>query len=153
MSKDIVANISRILVPIDGSDISFKAATYALNIAKLKKAKVIFIHVIGPAPHLTKQGTLVVALPSSYYEEIKSQASDWFLKIKPTALKYDVNIELEVFIDTRSISAAILDYGKRKDIDLIVIGSRGRTGLRGLLLGSVAYAVVTYAGCSVIVMK
>jgi nucleotide-binding universal stress UspA family protein len=153
LSRHIVADVSRILVPVDGSDISFKAATYAINLAKLNKAKVICIHVIGPAPHLTKQGTLVVALPSSYYGEVKSQANEWFAKIKSVALKYDVEIELEVFIDTRSISAAILDYGKREDIELIVIGSRGMTGFKRLLLGSIAYAVVTYAGCSVIVMK
>jgi nucleotide-binding universal stress UspA family protein len=48
---------------------------------------------------------------------------------------------------------AIVEYAERENIDLIVIGSRGLTGFRKLLLGSVASGVVTYAHCPVLVVK
>ena len=47
----------------------------------------------------------------------------------------------------------ILEYVEKEDIALIVIGTRGRTGLGKLLLGSVASGVVTYSHCPVLVVK
>jgi nucleotide-binding universal stress UspA family protein len=44
-------------------------------------------------------------------------------------------------------------YAEDKEIDLIVVGTRGRTGIKKILLGSVASGVVTYAHCPVIVVK
>ena len=51
-----------------------------------------------------------------------------------------------------STAAAIVNYAE-KEVDLITIGTRGRTGITKMLLGSVASAVVTYAHCPVIVVK
>jgi nucleotide-binding universal stress UspA family protein len=48
---------------------------------------------------------------------------------------------------------SILDYTEDKDVDLIVIGTRGRSGIKKLLLGSTASGVVTYSSCPVIVVK
>lgn len=47
----------------------------------------------------------------------------------------------------------IVKYAEEKEIDLIVVGTRGRTGIKKILLGSVASGVVTYAHCPVIVVK
>ena len=47
----------------------------------------------------------------------------------------------------------ILKYAEDEEIDLIVVGTRGRTGIKKMLLGSVASGVVTYAHCPVIVVK
>ena len=51
------------------------------------------------------------------------------------------------------MGSTIVDYAERENIDLIVIGTRGRTGIKQLLLGSVASDVVTYAHCPVMVVK
>ena len=47
----------------------------------------------------------------------------------------------------------MLKYAEDEEIDLTVVGTRGRTGIRKMLLGSVASGVVTYAHCPVIVGK
>jgi nucleotide-binding universal stress UspA family protein len=47
----------------------------------------------------------------------------------------------------------IIEYAKKKHIDLIVMGTRGRTGIRKLLLGSVAGAVLAHAGCPVLLVR
>jgi nucleotide-binding universal stress UspA family protein len=48
----------------------------------------------------------------------------------------------EIFIDVKSIIESIIEYATQKNIDLIVIGTRGRTGLKRFLMGSVANGVV-----------
>jgi nucleotide-binding universal stress UspA family protein len=48
---------------------------------------------------------------------------------------------------------AIVDYAEKNKVDLIVVGTRGRSGFTKLLLGSVASGVVTYASCPVMVVK
>jgi len=51
------------------------------------------------------------------------------------------------------INGGIVDFAEENNIDLIVIGTRGRSGFKKLLLGSVASHVVTYAHCPVLVVK
>jgi nucleotide-binding universal stress UspA family protein len=58
---------------------------------------------------------------------------------------------LSVFL--QKVVAAIVEYAEDKNIDLIVVGSRGMSGFKKLLLGSVASGVVTYAHCPVLVVK
>jgi nucleotide-binding universal stress UspA family protein len=64
-----------------------------------------------------------------------------------------VKLKTEFIVDPTSIVGAIVDYAERENIDLIVIGSRGLSGFKKLLLGSVASGVVTYANCPVMVVK
>jgi nucleotide-binding universal stress UspA family protein len=52
-----------------------------------------------------------------------------------------------------SIEGAIVEYAESQGIDLIVIGTRGSSGLKKMLLGSEASGIVTYATCSVMVVK
>ena len=52
-----------------------------------------------------------------------------------------------------NIAGGIVDYAEENDINLIVIGTRGRSGFKKLLLGSVASHVVTYAHCPILVVK
>lgn len=50
-------------------------------------------------------------------------------------------------------AADIIDYAENNNVNLIVVGAKGRRGFKRLLLGSVASGVVTYAHCPVIVVK
>ena len=62
-------------------------------------------------------------------------------------------LKTETFPYVTSVTGAIIDYAANKDIDLIVIGTRGRTGLKRFLLGSVANAVVQHAHCPVLLVR
>jgi hypothetical protein len=53
----------------------------------------------------------------------------------------------------KSVYAAIIDYAEKENVDLIVIGTKGKTGLKRMLLGSVATGVGTYATCPVLVVR
>lgn len=56
-------------------------------------------------------------------------------------------------ISSTNIAEAIVDYAEEKNFKLIVIGTRGKSGFKKLLLGSVASSVITYAHCPVLVVK
>lgn len=58
----------------------------------------------------------------------------------------------EIIVST-SIVSSILDYAEKENVDLIVVGTRGRSGIKKLLLGSTASGIVTYSSCPVIVVK
>ena len=64
-----------------------------------------------------------------------------------------IQLKTEVIATDRSTAGAIVEYAEHKNIDLIVIGTRGRSGIKRMLLGSVASGVVTYAHCPVLVVK
>ncbi|HEX5978865.1 MAG TPA: universal stress protein [Nitrososphaeraceae archaeon] len=147
---------SRILIGIDGSDESMKAAEYAVSITKMYDAELFAINVltsdIGYAysspgvesPPLTVRETILIA---------EDEAKLWFDKIKEKANKKEVKIKTELIVAKRSILQTILEYAEEQTIDLIVVGTRGRSGIKKMLLGSIASGLVTYAPCPVLVVK
>ena len=53
----------------------------------------------------------------------------------------------------KSTVSSMLDYAEEQNINLIVVGTRGRSGIKKMLLGSIASVLVTYASCPVLVVK
>ncbi len=145
--------IRKILIPIDGSEYSVNAAKYAIRIAKDEKAQLFCIHVI--TPHIPYgYATAAASTDGQNYEDIKDKVESWFDKVKDMAKAEDVaDVKTEIFIDVKSIIESIIDYASRRNIDLIVIGTRGRTGLKRFLMGSVANGVVQHAHCPVLLVR
>src|SRR4029079_16144800 len=83
----------------------------------------------------------------------KDKAEHDIDKVKQKATENNVKVKTEVLIKYISAVKEIVEYAEINNIDLIVLGSRGRTGLKKLLLGSVANGVVTYSRCPVLVVK
>ncbi|MEM2761131.1 MAG: universal stress protein [Nitrososphaerales archaeon] len=142
--------IKKILLPIDGSEASMKAVNYAVSIAKQQNAQIICIHAIGTPAYLSQR--VAVLLPS-YYEEAKKLTQIWFGKVLEIARKEGVDVKTELVIDVASVIDAIVNYAMNENVDLIVMGTRGRTGLKKFLLGSIASGVVSHAHCSVLVVR
>ena len=81
-------------------------------------------------------------------------AREWFDEIKVKA--DEINIQLlkaELIATSTSVEGAIVNYAERNSVDLIVLGTKGYSGIKKLLLGSVASAVLTYAHCPVMVIR
>ena len=74
-------------------------------------------------------------------------------KEKGNGIVTTINLSSNVILSNKSVVAEIVDYAENNNIDLLVIGTRGRSGVRRLLLGSIASGVVTYAHCPVLVIK
>jgi nucleotide-binding universal stress UspA family protein len=73
-------------------------------------------------------------------------------KVNRKATEKNIQIKSEI-IASINIAGGIVDYAQQNNIDLIVIGTRGSSGFKKLLLGSVASDTITYAHCPVMVVK
>ena len=83
----------------------------------------------------------------------KEKAQQVVDKVKQKGTEKKVSVKTDVLIKYTSVTKEIIEYAERMNIDVIVIGSRGKTGFKKLLLGSVASGVVTYSHCPVLVVK
>lgn len=144
--------IRRILVPIDGSKCSLIAARYAVKLAKDENAQLFCIHVTGGLPYGYERASPGVI--DQYFNDLEEKAQSWFKEVKDIARNENVTeLNTEILTNVRSIIESIIDYATSKEVDLIVIGTRGRTGLKRFLTGSVANGVVQHAHCSVMTVR
>ena len=150
-------NFSKILVAIDGSEISMKAAVYAIDIVKKNRSQLIVLTVLEISTPRRISSSFITAPTYGLkeLEEKRKEAQQWLDKFKKLAAKENnVKLKSEIIEDPISrVGSAIVTYAERENVDLIVIGSRGRTGFKKMLLGSVASDVVTYAHCPVMIVK
>jgi nucleotide-binding universal stress UspA family protein len=142
----------RIIVPLDGSDFSFRAAQYAINLARLTGGEIICIHVIAEIPYIEYMTPAGLTVPR-YIQEAKKQTEEWFSAVKSEAAKKGVKVIAEAIFNPPSVAESIIDYAFEQKADLIIIGTRGRSALKRIVLGSVASAVVAHAGCPVLVIR
>jgi nucleotide-binding universal stress UspA family protein len=89
---------------------------------------------------------------SPQMEEIKKNAQEFFDKIRHKGGNWDIPLRTEL-IASSSVVGGIIDFAENENIELIVVGTRGRSGLKRLLLGSVASGIVNYAHCPVMIVK
>jgi nucleotide-binding universal stress UspA family protein len=157
--SQITGKFSKILVTVDGSNESMDAADYAIAMAKKEdnNSQLIALHVLfsqlGYAYSTNLFGLVTPSSINELLKDAKHEAQQWFDKIKEKMYENDIQLKTEVVVSSTSVVAAIVDYAEHENVDLIVIGSRGRSGFKKLLLGSTASGVVTYATCPVLVVK
>ena len=91
---------------------------------------------------------------NQYMEDINNQNKSWFKKVIQMAENEGIkNIKTEVFTDVKSTTDALINYASGNSIDLIVVGTRGRTGLQRVIIGSVASGIVQHAHCPVVPVR
>jgi nucleotide-binding universal stress UspA family protein len=158
---------SKILIAIDGSEQSMDAADYAITIAQKDDAELNALYVVSsPTEYYYTSEMQEDQIPErvrKIIRDAKQQSQPWFNKISErtaasAAVKENtkfttIHLKTEVIISPISVVGNIVEYAERKNVDLIVVGTRGRSGFKRLLLGSVASGIVTYAHCPVLVVK
>lgn len=148
--------ITTIVAAVDGSKNSMAAADYAVKMAEKYGASLCVVNVQNMDQYLQSVGLYRLSYPDlvrKKVEEAKAEAQKWFSKIAKDAEERKVRIKTEVIDTPLSTVATIVGYADKQGADLIVIGTKGRSGITKLLLGSVASGVVTYAPCPVLVVK
>lgn len=148
--------ISKIVAPIDGSKNSMEAAEYAVKMAEKYGSEVAVVHVVNLDQNLQLLGVYRLSYPDPVkkkIEEAKAESQKWFTEIIKISEERRVRIKTDVIDLPMSVVAALVDYSDREKADVIVIGTRGRSGISKMLLGSVASGLVTYAPCTVVVVK
>jgi len=147
-SKGSVKTLSRILVAVDGSACADKAFESAAELVKKFGSKLYAICVVHTPSMLGVNKETVRALEGQLQIEARLTLSRYY-----TFSKSKYGIETETMLAKGYPSQVIVDTAKAKDIDLIVIGSRGLSGIKGLFLGSVSHEVVRRAKQPVLVVR
>jgi nucleotide-binding universal stress UspA family protein len=138
--------LKKILVPVDGSESSMRAAGYAAEMAQLMHSEILLMHCHKSFP---------VVLGEPYFQK----AIDKILKKSNELLDPYIKILQNAGVDfiDRIIEGpaakAICEVAKIEKIDMIVMGCRGRNDLEGLLLGSCTHRVLKTASCPVLVIR
>ena len=149
---------SKILVPIDGSEPSFHAAGVAINIANKFNSEIIVLYVVvspSKSEYANLTGLVTPKQIDMIIENAKKESKNWFKRIEDMVKEKDSNIKIStrVILTGIAVYGEVIQYAQQESIDLIVIGTRGKSGIKKLLLGSTASGVVTYAHCPVLVTK
>jgi nucleotide-binding universal stress UspA family protein len=144
--------IKRILVPTDFSEYSEKAAAYAVELAKQFRAdEVHCIHVSDIPADLLATSAYYMTGPSEHFIEQVRQESQKNLEAFVAKNLQGVRVK-QAFVEGRPF-VEIIRYARDNEIDLVVISTHGRTGLKHALFGSVAEKVVRKAPCPVLVVR
>jgi len=140
--------MDRIVVGVDGSECARRALAWAIEEAILRGAEVLALHAwsypIIPAPVAP---ILPITSSSIDFKEEAHQTLEREIK-EVTGGRDDVRIEPRVVAG----SAASELLRAAEDADMLVLGSRGRGGFRGLLLGSVGQQCAQHARCPVVII-
>ena len=144
--------IKHILVPFDDSDRSFNAFNFALDLAKKYRSSLSVVTVM----YSSVLGSSFLDIPSheTYIEKTRlKRLSHIFNRLKLAAEKFQIPFISEIILSS-SVAESLLSFANSYKVDLIVLGTRGRTGspLR-LQLGSVATLISHNATCPVLLVK
>lgn len=141
--------VKRILVPLDGSDNSFRALDVAIFLAKKTNAKLIGFYSVSPM--LMTETHMVDPLRCQFEE--KKYANQVLDKVKSTCVQNDVDFTKIVEFGTPGYT--IIRFIKNKDnkIDLVVMGSRGSSALKEVFFGSVSNYVLHKSPAPVLIVK
>lgn len=133
----------RILVAVDGSIYSDKALDQAISMAKVCNSTLFAVTVVEFYPS-------TLGLAPEFREKMEKEAWEILERVKHKAAEENISCEPIVHIGG-SAHEYIVQEAKERGVDLIVMGTHGRTGLKKLLMGSVAERVVGHAPCAVLV--
>ncbi len=141
-------SLKKILCPIDHSDCSKEALKYAVSFAMKDEAKLYLLHIIDIRSFSEGLDAMSKQIPD---EETLEQLRTKLLDCIPEEIRDDMEVEAIV---TQGIPfAEVISTAKEKEIDMIVIGSHGRTGISHMMLGSVSEKVVRKAPCPVLTVR
>lgn len=151
--------LTRILAPTDFSNFSGFALEWAAYLAQCMKADLVLLHVIpeeegkiieeiigeGAVVHISK------GVREDVVQDRQKKLKDQYNMAVSSEIKSSLRVEEITRIGVPFLE--IIKVAKEKDVDLIVMGTHGRTGLSHVLIGSVAEKVVHHAHCPVLTIK
>lgn len=139
----------KILCPIDFSEFTDEILEYALDITKKFNAELHLIHVIPNLNYFTPYESFftpenLIVVEQNLETEVNKDFDNVMKKI---------DIPVKKIIKTGAAFVEIIDYVKSESIDLVIMGTHGRTGIEHILIGSVAEKVVRKSPCPVLTIR
>lgn len=140
----------KVLIPYDGSEQADRALEYAIE--QFEDAEFVLMSVINPAEsvYLTEDEGMA-PFPENWYESARDQTEQVLARAIDELADADVPVERDVVVGRPT--RAIVEYIEEHDIEHVVMGSHGRSGVSRLLLGSVAESVIRRSPVPVTVVR
>lgn len=146
-------NIRHILVPVDFSNTARAALDVAVDLAETYDANIDLLHVIPPPSYVPLERTIFgEGKEKTIDEAMRSSAEkqlDQVVATLPDSIRERVTVHMEMGLPSKTI----VRYAEAEKTDLVVMGTRGRTGLDELIIGSVAERVLRRAPCPVLTVR
>lgn len=150
--------IGRVLVAIDGSSSASRATRVAANIARSHGAKLTVMHVLRPpnypVPHAYGLHSVI---PPGLYREIAESAREEgervIGKAVSAARELGADASVKLVENSGSVAEEIVKQAEKENADLIAVGTRGRSRIKQLFLGSTSTEVIRRAPCPVLVVN
>ncbi|MFY9268331.1 MAG: universal stress protein [Candidatus Manganitrophaceae bacterium] len=139
--------IKTILVPTDFSELSKEAIDYALTLGKQIGAKLIFLHTLESFDHPDE----MTPMSDEGYAFMKDRGNAFLNDLVEEARK--AGVEAESMLADGVPFIEIIQAARKREADLVVMGTHGRTGLAHIMMGSQAERVVRQAPCAVLTVK
>ncbi len=144
----------KILFPTDFSDTSKHALTYAVSLARECRAELLLVHVVDNSLDYSfaYSGMTPYQAPlQDYYTDIRERTQE--LLRETIKKEVDLTTKTDTDVAFGTPHREIIELAKDRGVDLIVIGTHGRSGLGHLLIGSTAEKVVREAPCPVLTVR
>lgn len=139
--------LRKILHPTDFSDASAHALRYACAFAKHFGSELYLVHVV-PESVVAVSAPMGAYLPPDYRQEFEKRSNDELAKLPQEDWGEGIPVQRKTLAGPEFLE--IVRYAKENKIDMIVMGTHGRTGLSHVFMGSVAEKVVRKAPCPVL---
>ncbi|HLF86139.1 MAG TPA: universal stress protein [Nitrospiria bacterium] len=139
--------IKKILVPTDFTVYSDHAIEYAIMVAREFEAKILLVHVIEPMAYSVTDTVQII----DHYAALKTVAGPILKNLQNKLLKKGLEVDTLLLDGTPYLE--IVKKSRQAGIDLIIMGTHGRTGIKHVLMGSVAERVVRMAPCPVLTVR
>ncbi len=144
----------KILVPIDGSRTSRLGLEEAIKLAKNQGSMLYLLHVLEERPILQDPGMTAGTYLDDFLESVRQSGKQIVSDAEAAARKAGVRAK-SVMVESYSTLAAdlIVSYARKLKVDLIVLGTHGRRGLKRLVMGSDAEGVVRNTPVPVLLLR
>lgn len=158
--------MTRVIVGIDGSSVSHQALAFAAKEARLRGATLQVVHVRQPAPRPARMYGVeyapadvigqMIEVDRQQARKLEDEAREASERVIATAIATidadAIDLEMTTLVDRRPARMMVEFVGQFDDAEMLVVGSRGRGELTGMLLGSVSLGCVTHAHVPVTVV-
>ena len=145
-----MAEIRRILCPVDFSAFSVRAYRHALSLAQRYQAELLVLCIVEPWRHPCSGFIVSAGHFAEFFEQLFHNAETQLQEFVTTHA--DNNTPSQCIVQEGMASDCILDFAEARKTDLIVMGTHGRRGFDRLMLGSVTERVMRKASCPVLII-
>jgi nucleotide-binding universal stress UspA family protein len=143
--------LKKILYPTDFSASSLEALKYAISLARSCQSRLILMHVVNEKIFSEGLSLARISAPEALGQELAAEAGHQLKMIIPAAEREGLDVEMKILSGNPALE--VIRYAKENSVDMIVIGTAGRSGVEHMMFGSTAEKVVRGAHCPVLSVK